>query len=184
MATEVDSEEAFAQLLDEKTAAPFELKIVGDGEETFLGHARAGYWEWIYGERESGKLTTYSVGYHSEKPFQIEVEKRRFTVSPRKIRAFLAPSLEQEFGPKDASTPEGLKEEIRKSGKPVAVAEYRLEIGKTYFGLAHTEHMKLPPQGEGRPPSGVKRAVLWISDRPFVEGRPPGELTPVYRGWR
>jgi hypothetical protein len=162
---------------------PVQLRIGGEGMESFLGHERCGYFEWLYGEKKGDQLGSYTVAYQSTDPIKVTVGDKESAISPRRVRAYLSPSVERVHAPGDASAPEVVQELMAETKQKVYVAEYCLETGKTYFALVHQDTYLLPPKGPGSAPEHGRRLVLWISDKPFVDGKPEQQVTPAYRGW-
>ncbi|MGI5862216.1 MAG: hypothetical protein ACOX6T_09180 [Myxococcales bacterium] len=162
---------------------PFQVRIEGEGIESYLGQTRCGYFEWIYGERRDGVLSSFTVAYQSSEPITLVAAGKKARIAPRRVRAYLAPSVEREYGPGDESAPEVVKEYLAKGKEIAYVAEYCLEVGKTYHALVHTDAVMLPPGGPMGKPEKSRNLVLWLSDRPFADGKPTQEKTPAYRGW-
>jgi hypothetical protein len=161
---------------------PFTVQVDGK-EESFLGKVRSAYFEWVYGKQEGGKLTSYSVAYRSEPEIQLTSGSQRASLRPSRVRTHLAPALERDYRATDRDAPDAVRERLEKEPGPVHVAEYRLEAGKTYFALVHEDSYHLPPQGPGQRPRRATKLVLWLSDKPFADGKPQVEITPGYKGW-
>jgi hypothetical protein len=162
---------------------PFQVRVEGKGAESYLGRNRCGYFEWIYGERRDGVLSSFTVAYHSSEPITLVAAGKEARVAPRRVRTYLAPSVEREYRPGDQTAPEVVKEYLAEGNEVAYVAEYCLEVGKTYHALVHTEHATLPPSGPMGKPEKSRNLVLWLSDKPFADGKPTAEKTPAYRGW-
>lgn len=161
----------------------FEVRIEGKGVESFLKPVRCGYFEWIYGQVEGGKLVSHSVGYQSREPLTLAVGDQRVQLDPSLLRAYLAPSYEREYGAGEMTAPEVVKNYLAEGHPKAYVAEYCLELGRTYHALVHEDRVTLPPETRGQAPRVSGRRVLWLSDRPFVGGKPQCEPTPAYRTW-
>jgi hypothetical protein len=169
--------------LKNRPAGPFEVRIGGTGADSFLKRTRCGYWEWTYGERHEGKLASYTVVYHSEAPLFLDVDGKTLEVSARKIRTYLTPSFERDYAVGDLAAPEIVRARMKEEKKGLYAAEHCLEVGKTYHALVRDDEYLLPPDGPGSAPRTGHNRVLLISDRPFVDGKPVGEVTPGFRGW-
>ncbi len=160
-------------------ASPREIRVEGPPLKTYLSEHESVYFEWAYGRMENGKWSEWSVGYQSDAGFAVVTGSGRMNVSRSDVRLFLSPSFERDYA-SEAQAPEGLRSWIREHGS-VHAAEYRLEAGRVYFALLHEDHYYLP--SPGGPPKARSRKVLWISDRPFSEGKPVVQITPAYHGW-
>lgn len=55
--TPIEDVEAGAFLAALEPGKPFEVKVEGDGMESRFSHSRCAYWEWLYADRENGKLS-------------------------------------------------------------------------------------------------------------------------------
>jgi len=175
------SEEEF--LKAHASGEPFEVEVDGD-EVSFLGKVKCAYFEWIYGLKEAGNLVSHTIAYRSEKPLLLLADGKRTAMPAGRVRVFAAAALEKEFKAGDASAPEVVQEKLAKEkGKPVFVAEYRLEAGKKVQAVVHEDSFLLPPEGPGKPPRKGKRTVLRLSTKPFKDGEPTLEATPGYRHW-
>jgi hypothetical protein len=161
---------------------PFMVEVDGD-QVSFLGKVRSAYFEWIYGHKAAGRLKSFTEGYRSETPLMLLANGKRAAVAASRVRIFIAPAVEKEHKPGDPSAPEIVQERMAKQKKPIYVAEYRLEAGKTYHAMVFEESYHLPPEAPDKPPRKATAVVLHISDRPFKGGKPQIEATPAYRGW-
>ena len=161
---------------------PFLVEVDGD-QTSFLGKVRCAYFEWIYGLMEAGRLVSYSVAYHSDSPLRLLADGKRTTLPAGRVRVYADAAIEKEYQAGDDSAPVVVQEKFaRENGKPVFVAEYRLEAGKKYHAVVHDDVFTMPPAGAGKPRPG-KRTVLRLSNKPFKDGEPQVEATPVYRNW-
>ena len=162
---------------------PLQLRVEGEGLESFLGGARCSYFEWVYGEKQEGRFSEFVVAYHSEEPIPVVAAGMKSSISPRRVRLFLSPSVEREYKAGDQSAPEVVREYLAEGHASAVAAEYSLVPGKTYHARIHQDVYALPPRGPGSAPEQGRRLVLWISDAPFEDGKPAVEVTPAYRGW-
>lgn len=176
----VVSEEQF--LAAHAPGEPFLVEVDGD-QTSFLGKLRCAYFEWIYGLAEAGKFVSYSVAYHSDAPLRLLADGKRTTLPANRVRVYVDAAIEKEYQAGDPSAPDVVREKIaRENGRPVCVAEYRLESGKKYHAVVHEDRFTMSPAGTGKPRQGT-RSVLRISNQPFKDGAPQVEATPVYRNW-
>lgn len=167
-----------------RLAEPFKLKVVTKTGVTFLKKAPFAWFEWVYGEEQDGALQGWSVGYRSSGDFVAEIEGKRYLVGTDRMRAFLLPALRRAFKPGDKAVPEPVRERMAQEKLDSCLAEeYLLAPGKTYHALVHEDRYHLPPEGPGERPREGRNRVLWVSDRPFKDGKAAGEMTPGYRGW-
>lgn len=161
---------------------PFEVTVESGGMESRFSHSRCAYWEWLYADREKGKLSVWSSPYSSEAPLTLVAGGKRVVLSFRSMRAFLEPSFEHEFKAGDADVPDVVAKAMVKDGVASKyVAEWCVAVGKTYTAAAHDDEFEGP--GEGDTIETRTNRVLYVSDRAIVRGRPMGEMTPAYRDW-
>ena len=165
-------------------AKPFTLKVETKVGDTFLKKAPFAWFEWVYGEELDGKLQGWSVGYRSPKAFVVEIEGMKVLVETNRMRPFLRPSLRRSFKPGDKDAPERVVERMAEEKLASCLAEEYLRApGKTYHALVHEDRYHLPPEGPGERPREGRNRVLWVSDRPFKNGKAVVEMTPGYKGW-
>jgi hypothetical protein len=69
------------------------------------------------------------------------------------------------------------------SGRMLPSIEYGLVKNKKYYAKVSSEEYHLPPDRESGEPKKRTNHVLWISNKPFKNGKPQVELTPLYKGW-
>jgi hypothetical protein len=96
------------------------------------------------------------------------------------LRLYLPPLQTSTFRPGEAAAaPALVREALLQEGGPVTLEVYALRASTPYHVRVAVETYHLPPDGpEGRPET-ASHAVLWVSDRPFVQGRPSRPLTPA-----
>lgn len=101
-------------------------------------------------------------------------------VPTRDLRLYLPAMDTRTFGPAEAGgAPAPVREALVRDGGPVTVEVYALRAATRYHVRVAIETYHLPPEGpEGRPET-ASHTVLWVSDRPFVQGRPTRPLTPA-----
>lgn len=168
----------------------FRVRLVGKGEESLLAHARCAYFEWAYGDADDA---SYAIGYRSEAPLAVvafvpaaegkPAVVQSFELSTRKLRPYVAPSFARALKPGDKPIPEPVAELFAKGAKRASLTEHCLAIDHDYQAIVRIETYRLPPRGPGAKPGRGTNRVLVVSDRPFVDGKPAGEVTPAFRNW-
>lgn len=163
-----------------------ELKIQLEGHEitSYPSNVRCLYFEWTYGLADGDRFQKRWSGYQSEESFTVVTSKGRLDLSARQVRLYVAADFTHTYDASDrAQAPDVVKQAMKEEKRPVTVQEHRLVAGRTYFAKVHVDSYMLPPEpGEHRPRQG-RNAVLWISDVPFVDGKPARAITPAYEGW-
>lgn len=164
---------------------PFPIRFEGPPLEGQLSKKPCAYFEWTHGE---GRELASSVrGFQSDG--QLVAVARigglpfRIGFSWRKLRPYLAPSFAREAKIGESWLPPSVREDVGKATQPIWVVEHCLEIGADYWARVHVETYTLPPRAPGQPPVKVQSRVLLVSDQPFVDGRPTGQVTPGFRAW-
>jgi len=108
--------------------------------------------------------------WNSDDDFVLIYKNVRVTLSPVKVRTFIEKTGSfQSSGDGD--------------GRLLPSVEYGLVKGKKYFIRISSEGYHLPPDREDGKPRRRINHVLWISSRPYKDGKPQIELTPMYKGW-
>jgi hypothetical protein len=165
--------------------APFPIRFEGPPLEGYLSKKPCAYFEWTHGEGR--ELASPVRGWQSDG--QLVAVARigglpfRIGFSWRKLRPYLAPSFEREARLGDPWVPSNVREDLGKATRPIWVVEHCLEIGADYWARVNVETYTLPSRVPGQPPVTVHSRVLLVSDRPFVDGRPVGQVTPGFRAW-
>ena len=91
-------------------------------------------------------------------------------LNPAKVRTFI-----EETG--------SFSEKDIEGGRMLPSVEYGLVKNKKYYVKVSSEEYHLPPDREKGKLQKRTSHVLWISSRPFKDGKPQVELTPMYKGW-
>jgi hypothetical protein len=177
--------EGEAFLAAHETDEAFEIRFASPKLDGYLSKKRCAYFEWAHGEGRD--LSTYDRGFHSEGDVEVlataGARTFRFALSTRKLRPYLTPSFDRQAHAGEAWVPVVVAEELAKAKAPVWVVEHCLALDARYQARVYVETYSLPPRGPGQPPGRGRNRVLQVSDRPFVDGRPQGEVTPAFRRW-
>jgi hypothetical protein len=172
-------------LEDLPDATDFTLSLDGETQQSFLSESECVYWEWVYGVVRNGNWVVTSRGYQSNLTIQATTKQGTFELTTPRMRTFLKPSWEKVFDKKHkAEAPEAVRPMIDDEDSPITVVEYCLKKNTGYHARIKSESGLLPPSKPNGPPRERKHVVLVVSDRPFKDGRPQGEVTPAYRGWK
>lgn len=171
------------QLEDLCDRGEFQLRCAGAGQaEPFTG-APAVYLEWRRGEKNDAGWAAWSAD-RSEDDLELHTPWGVVTASPRRLRLYLEPVYARAFRPAEAAqAPEFLRAEIAAAEAPLHVEAFALLPDRDYFARTAIESYHLPPDPEDHRPRVRHNTVLMVSDQPFVNGQPPGRLTPAYAGW-
>lgn len=154
------------------------------GSDLKIPGRRCVYFEWTIGVQENGEYSTYQIGYRSEDALQLSISGQQMELPVSRMRLFVPPfSVMTLRRPEDAPAPfqDAVREFIREHGESV-LSQYCVEYGRAYHVLLHTDEYMLPPRGPEGPERRTNK-VLYIAESPFVDGKPPARLTPVYRSW-
>ncbi len=108
--------------------------------------------------------------WNSEDDFILVYNNFRVNLNRGKVRTFI-----EETG--------SFKSKDEDEGRILPSVEYGLVKNKKYFAKFSVEEYHLPPDSEGGKPQKKINHVLWISSRPYRNGKPRVELTPLYKGW-
>ncbi|MCE9599483.1 MAG: hypothetical protein K8S54_16090 [Spirochaetia bacterium] len=163
-----------------------EVTFTGPSLKSYPSQEECVYFEWAYGNKVAtdgeSAWAEYSVGFQSDSKITLQSSIGQMQLSRNEMRLFLSPEISRIYNHKEQSrAPEATLAWIAENGS-VAVEEYMLFSDRTYFAVLHVDTYNLPPDGAGPPRRGQKK-LLWISDRPFLNGKPVAPMTPAYRGW-
>lgn len=109
--------------------------------------------------------------WNSDNEFYIVFKNYRVEVDRVRIRTFI-----EETGTFNSKDPD--------DGRMLPSVEYGLIKGKKYYAVFSSEEYHLPPVGENGKPQKKFNHVIWISSKPFINGKPQVELTPLYKNWQ
>lgn len=171
---------------------PTVVRVISPEVESFRSKKPCAYFEWLYGFKVDGKWSEYSIGYQSEEGLTLQTDTGRIQLGRSDFRLFLSPTTSESYtNEKEILEKADFLTEFTTQGdtkigeaNPVYVEEYILESGKTYFAILHIDSFMLPPDEDGGRPTRKEKKLLWISDTPFVEGKPQKEMTPAFSQWR
>ncbi|PKL15593.1 MAG: hypothetical protein CVV49_20615 [Spirochaetae bacterium HGW-Spirochaetae-5] len=108
--------------------------------------------------------------WSSEENFILVYNRFRVKVNRSNVRIFI-----EETG--------SFKHKDEDDGRVLPSVEYGLVKNQKYFAKFSAEEYHLPPDRESGKPQKRVNNVLWISSRPYKNGKPRVELTPLYKGW-
>jgi len=118
---------------------------------------------------EGDIMSSYRT-WNSEEEFTLIYKDLRIKLDRVKVRTFIEKT--GTFNEKDAD-----------NGRMLPSVEYGIAKNKKYYMKFSDEEYHLPPDGESGKPRKRTNHVLWISSRPYKNGKPQIELTPLYMGW-
>lgn len=174
-----------ALLAAHESDPPFQIRFEGPPLEGQLSKKPCAYYEWTHGEGRDP--SSYARGFQSDGQLVAAVRigglPFRVGFSWRKLRPYVAPSFERQARFGEPWVPSVVRADLGGATQPVWVLEHCLEIGADYYARVGVETYSLPPRGPGQRPGQGRNRVLLVSDRPFVDGRPQGGLTPGFRAW-
>ncbi len=157
----------------------FPVTLAGEIQEAFPDHRPCLYSEALYGDYHDGAWASWTMIGHTGVPLVAHTPKGIVSLRSSQMRLHLAPSYWHVFHASDAaSAPEVIRPELRPETGPITVAAYDLVTGRTYYGKVDRIGYWLPPRPGTTKPERHYTQVLVLSDQPFVDGKPPGPLTP------
>ncbi|MEB3196469.1 MAG: hypothetical protein VKP62_04625 [Candidatus Sericytochromatia bacterium] len=141
----------------------------------------------LYAERVYGKWGT--AGWESattlqtaHRTLQVRAPQGRLTLSVDRLRLFLAPAWQKSYEQAEADqAPPPIQEALREDGAPITEHVFVLRARTPYHARVATETLSLPPDRWRELDRRPTRQVLWLSDLPFLEGRPQRPPTPRTR---
>lgn len=159
----------------------FTVEIDGGEDEACFSGEKYVYYECVVFVGEDDIHSAYQTPYVSEGDLFLSYKDMRISVNFRRIRTFLAPGFEKLYDHSNLDeAPPMAKEVIEEEGGRAMLSEYGLKQGGKYYCHLHYDHYLVDgPEG----PVTRTNAILWISDREFVDGEPQVRLTPGYQGW-
>jgi hypothetical protein len=119
---------------------------------------------------EDGDLLSSHRTWNSEEDFILVYKELRITLNRSKVRTFIEETGTFEHKDED-------------DGRILPSVEYGLVKNKKYYAKFSAEEYHLPPDRESGKPQKRINHVIWISSRPYRNGKPRVELTPLYKGW-
>ena len=108
--------------------------------------------------------------WNSEEDFILVYKNFRVKLNRSNVRIFI-----EETG--------SFKHKDEDDGRILPSVEFGLVKNQKYFARFSAEEYHLPPDRESGKPQKRVNHVLWISSRPYKNGKPRVELTPLYKGW-
>jgi hypothetical protein len=119
---------------------------------------------------EDGDIMSSYRTWNSEEEFILVYKDFTITLNRSKVRTFI-----EETGT--------FKHKDEDDGRILPSVEYGLVKNKKYYAKFSAEEYHLPPDRESGKPQKRINHVIWISSRPYRNGKPRVELTPLYKGW-
>lgn len=153
-------------------------------ESDFVYYEAVSYW--------GDNLSTSRIEYSTEKPLIMCYQDSQIEVGYRSLRPYIKPCFEKEFHKSnitaevseyDESIHKWLVSLFDDDVETIVLREYGLVVGRKYYIKIGTEQYYLPPSPPDIRPKTRTNTVLIVSDEPICEGKPAGELTPVFQGW-
>ena len=158
--------------------APFRARVEGGLAESVWSRTPCVYFESAVLMLEDGRYTGHTNTHRSGRDIFLVNGEARVAVD-RGVRLYIEPTwLERD--PSDPELRACLDEaRVRMEASDAALAEFALLPGREYWVKIVREEHWLPPEGPDSPPNRAHSTALYISDKPFVEGRPQGEAAPM-----
>jgi hypothetical protein len=164
------------ELADPKAA--FRARVEGGPLEAVWSRTPCAYFEAAVLMFEDGRYTGHTNTHRSDSDIFLVTGEARVKVD-RGLRLYIEPTwLERD--PCDPELRACLEEaKNRMEASDAALAEFALLPGREYWARIAREEHWLPPDGPDRPPNRAYSTALYLSDKPFVNGRPQGEAAPM-----
>lgn len=158
--------------------APFRARLEGKLTEAIWSGTPCVYFESAALMFHDGRRAGHTSTHRSGRDIFLVTGEARVAVD-RGMRLYLEPTwLERD--PKDPEQRAFLEEaKARMEASDAALAEFALLPGRDYWAKIVREEHWLPPDGPDRPPNSAHSTTLYLSDKPFVNGRPQGEASPM-----
>jgi hypothetical protein len=158
--------------------APFRARVEGKLTETVWSRTPCVYFESAVLAFEDGRCVGHTNTHRSGRDFSLVTGEARVAVD-RGMRLYIEPTwLERD--PKDPELRACLEEaKARMEAADAALAEFALLPGRDYWAKIVREEHWLPPDGPDSPPNRAHSTAIYLSDKPFVDGRPQGETAPL-----
>jgi len=118
---------------------------------------------------EDDVMSSYRT-WSSDDDFFLVYKNLRVILNPSRVRTFI-----EETG--------SFKEKDIDNGRMLPSREFGLIKNKKYYVRVSSEEYDLPPDRESGKRRHKTNHVLWISSKPYKNGKPQVELTPMYKGW-
>jgi hypothetical protein len=171
----------FYEFLKEKGLENKEMTIKFSGNEVqAVSKEKYVFFEVVKFIGEEDIKSSHFTPWHPEETFFILYNDVKVEVDFRDIRTYIEETYKQLYTKKDVSkAPEFVRDDLKERPQ-VLVCEYGLQSGKIYYAKFNTDHFYVNgPDG----PKQRTNIVIWISDKPFKDGKPQMPLTPMYSGW-
>lgn len=158
--------------------APFRARVDGQLTESVWSRTPCVYFESAVLMLDAGRRIGHTSTHRSGRDIYLITDEARVAVD-RGMRLYLEPTwLERD--PSDPELRACLEEaKSRMEASDAALAEFALMPGRDYWATIVREEHWLPPDGPDSPPHRAHSTTLYLSDKPFVDGRPQGEAAPM-----
>jgi hypothetical protein len=174
---EFESLSEYRKSLDDPQA-PFKARVDGKLTESVWSRTPCVYFESAVLAFENGCYTGHTNTHRSDSDIFLITGEARVAVD-RGMRLYIEPTW-LERTPKDPDLRSCLDEaKARMEAADAALAEFALLPGRDYWAKIVREEHWLPPEGPDSPPNRAHSTALYLSDKPFVDGRPQGEAAPL-----
>lgn len=158
--------------------APFQVRLEGEVARTFWSGTPCLYYEAAAVMFVDGKIAGHTDTYRSKGGIYLIAGDSRIKVDGN-FRLYIEPTW-MERDPKEPEYRKLLDEaKARMDAKDVALVEFALLPDKEYWAKIKSEEHWLPPDSPDSPPRRAHNLTLYLSDKPFLEGRPQGEASPL-----
>jgi len=164
------------ELADPK--APFKVRVAGEMTEALWSKTPCVYFESAVLMYQDGLVAGHTSTHRSRAEIAIIAGDARVRVD-RGMRLYIESTwLERDPSDSDARAclDEGKK---RMEAEDAALAEFALLPDHDYWARIVKEEHWLPPERPDGPPNRASSTALYLSDKPFKDGRPQGEASPM-----
>ncbi|GEM_PF-6045096 len=169
----------FLGVFPEKSKGVIMVSLAGEDCGAPWSKDRCVYWESAVLLVEEGRTIGHTDAHRSRSEIDLVLGDGTMVRVDRNMRLYMEPTWLEE-DPSDPSA-RALLSEARKSCEcPEAVlAEFALFPGREYWARIVREEYWLPPDRPDGPPHRARGTTVYISEKPFKDGRPQGPETPM-----
>lgn len=156
------------------------IKIEGDELRSVYSNIKYVYLENLIYFGERNIRDQYYSPDITENYFYIIFKGKKFKVNYKDIRTFLPERYNKIYYKNRNNELPGRIKDLVRENKRILISEYGLRKGINYFSIIHHDWYYINTENG---PEQRKNTVIWISDKPFVNGKPQRDITPAYKGW-